>query len=139
GDVRADVHAVPPRGVELEHLVEARRAEHLGRGAADELRDVLHRVLGEVAVLLLREVAERDQRGARPGVPGDDLLGECDVRVGEPAHRSTSPMIGSTEEMIATVSARNESFIMWGRVWRFTKLGPRMCIRWGLDVPSETR
>ena len=47
-------------------------------------------------------------------------------------------MIGSTDDTIATVSAMRESFIRWGSVWRFTKLGPRMCMRTGFDEPSET-
>ena len=36
-DVRADVHEVGPDGFALEHLVERRRAEHLGGGDADQL------------------------------------------------------------------------------------------------------
>jgi hypothetical protein len=39
-DVRAHVHHVLAHGCALEHLVERRRAEHLGRGDADQLGDV---------------------------------------------------------------------------------------------------
>ena len=54
-------------------------------------------------------------------------------------HRSTSPMIGSTEEMMATPSAIRPFCIRWGRVWRLMKLGARTCTRYGTDVPSLTR
>jgi hypothetical protein len=47
-------------------------------------------------------------------------------------------MIGSTEEMTATASAMRPPRIMCGRVCRFTKLGPRMCMRYGLAEPSLT-
>jgi hypothetical protein len=56
--------------LELEHLVERAGAEHLGRRDADELGDVLHRVVGDVAVLLLGEVQQRDERRLRRGVAG---------------------------------------------------------------------
>ena len=65
-----------PDRLALEHLVERAGAEHLGRGDADELGDVLHRVVGDVAVLLLREVQQRDERGLGPRVAADDLLGD---------------------------------------------------------------
>ena len=57
GDAGADVDEVAAALVALEHLVEAGRAEHLGRRDAGELGDVLHGVVGEVAVLLLGQVA----------------------------------------------------------------------------------
>ena len=55
---------VPDR-LALEHLVERAGAEHLGRGDADQLGDVGHGVVGDVAVLLLGEVQQRDQRRLR--------------------------------------------------------------------------
>jgi hypothetical protein len=48
-------------------------------------------------------------------------------------------MIGSTLEMTATASAMKPPRIMCGSVCRFTKLGPRMCMRYGFDDPSDTR
>ena len=56
GDVRADGHDVATDRLALEHLVEARRPEHLGRLEVEDLGEMSHRVVGEVAVLLLREV-----------------------------------------------------------------------------------
>ena len=130
GDVGAHVDEVVADGLALEHLVERAGAEHLGRRDADQLGDVLHGVVGDVAVLLLRQVQERDQRRLGPRVPSDDLGGNAEVRSREASHqRSTSPMIGSTDEIAATASAIRPPRIMWGRVWRFTKLGPRMCMR----------
>ena len=54
-------------------------------------------------------------------------------------HLSTSPRTGSTDEMTATASATRPPRIMCGSVWRLTKLGPRMCMRYGLAEPSDTR
>ena len=54
-----------PDRLALEHLVERAGAEHLGRRDADQLGDVLHGVVGDVAVLLLGEVQQRDQRRLR--------------------------------------------------------------------------
>ena len=45
------------------------------------------------------------------------------------AHRSTSPITGSTEEITATASAMSPPRIITGRPCRLTKLGPRMCMR----------
>ena len=73
GDVRADGHDVATDRLALEHLVEARRPEHLGRLEVEDLGEMGHRVVGEIAVLLLCEVQQGNQRGPRPGVPADDL------------------------------------------------------------------
>src|SRR5258708_40221567 len=102
GDGGADVDHVLAAGLALEHLVERRRTEHLGRADADQLGNVLHGVVGETTVLLLREVAERDGRRLRDRVPADDFARELDVLRGETAQRSTSPRMGSTLEMMAT-------------------------------------
>ncbi|MEI2700620.1 MAG: hypothetical protein V9E94_20615 [Microthrixaceae bacterium] len=75
--------------VTLEHLVEAGGAEHLGRGAADELGDVRHGVVGQVAVLLLGEVAAAGSVadfGTR--VAGDDLT--CAARRSSGVNRAIS-------------------------------------------------
>src|SRR5947207_7572072 len=137
---RAHVDHVLAHRLAFEHLVEARGAQHFCGREIEQLGDVLHRVLGEVAVLLLREVTERKRRRLAHGIAADDLLRELFVLRIEPRHYlSTSPMIGSTEEMTATPSARNPPRIMWGSVCRFTKLGPRMRMRYGRDVPLLTR
>ena len=82
----ADVDEVLADGLELEHLVERRRTLHLRRGVPDQLGDVRHRLVGQVAVLLLRQVQQRDQRRLRPRVAADDLLGDGHVGVGESCH-----------------------------------------------------
>ena len=48
-------------------------------------------------------------------------------------------MTGSTEEMTATASAISPPRNSGGKLWRFTKLGALMCIRYGLFDPSATR
>ncbi len=129
-DRRAHVDDVlAARAKLVEHPAERRRAEHLRRRDAHQLGDVLHGVVGEVAVLFLREVAERDGRRLRDRVAAEDLLGQRLVGVGEPAHLSTSPRMGSTLEMMATPSASRPPCIMCGSVCRFTNDGPRMCMR----------
>src|SRR5206468_7173189 len=122
---------------ELEHLVERRRAEDLRRRCTDELADVFDRIVGDVAVLLLGEVQQRDRCGSRDRIAADDLLREHDVRFVESGHyRSTSPRIGSTEEITATASAIKPPRNMCGRHWMLTKLGPRTCNRYGVADPS---
>ena len=126
--------------MELEHLVEAGGAVDLGRRAADELGDVLHGVLGEPPVLLLGEVAQRDRGALGAWVVADELAGALHVGGREPGHqRSTSPSTGSMEEMTATTSAIWAPISIVGMDWRFTKDGPRTCMRQGLEEPSATR
>src|SRR5262245_51983263 len=92
GDVGADVDAIAPDGLELEHLVERGRAVDLGRLEAEELGDVAHRLFADPAVLLLGEVEQRDQRRLRAWVAADDLLGHRDVGVAQSAHSRTAPL-----------------------------------------------
>src|SRR6202034_3606498 len=100
-----------------------------GRGHPDQLRDLGHRLGAEPTILFLRQVTKGQQRRARLGIEGDQLAGPgCHRRV-EVAHRSTSPITGSTDEMMATASAIIPPRSITGSVWRLTKLGPRMCIR----------
>ena len=118
----------------------------------DQVGDVLHRLGREPPVLLLGQVAERDQRRTRLGVEGDELPGPFEGLgrqvprpghggrggpagrahrdgAGRFAHRSTSPITGSMVEQTATASASSPPRIITGSPWRLTKLGPRMCIR----------
>ena len=126
--VQTDTHVGADR-LGVQHVVEGGRAPHLGRRDAAELGDLVHGLGAQPAVLLLGQVAERDERRAALGVERDQLLGLlADVGV-EVAHRSTSPMIGSTEEMTATASAIRPPRSSSGRAWRLTKLGARMCMR----------
>ena len=60
------------------------------------------------------------------------------VAAGGGYYRSTSPMMGSIEEMLATASATMPPRSMWGRAWRFTNDGPRTWNRYGLALPSDT-
>ena len=86
GDVRANVHEVGPDGFPLEHLVERASTQDLSRRGVGELCDVLHGFVGDVAVLLLAEVDERDQRRLLLRISGDDLLGHDHVVVGQAGH-----------------------------------------------------
>ena len=54
------------------------------------------------------------------------------------AHRSTSPMTGSTVEMTVTVSDMVPPRINSGTACKLVKLGARVCIRYGFGPPSET-
>jgi NADH-quinone oxidoreductase subunit D len=105
----------------------------------EQLGHVGHAVGGEVAVLLLHQVQQRDQRRPRLGVHRDGVPGAGLVLLGQPAQRSTSPITGSIDEMTATASATRPPFSITGSVWRLANDGPRMCIRYGLAEPSETR
>ena len=138
GDVRADRHHVGADRLGVQHVVEGGRAPHLGRGDADQVGDLAHGLGAQPAVLFLRQVAEGDQGRARLGVERDQVLGLRQQVGGEVAHRSTSPMTGSTDEITATASAIRPPRNNTGNAWRLTKLGPRMCIRYGLEVPSDT-
>ena len=111
---------------------------HFGCGHADEVSNFTHGLGAQPAVLLLRQVAEGDQGRAWLGVQRDQILCLRQEVGREVAHRSTSPMTGSTDEITATASAIMPPRSNTGKAWRLTKLGPRMCIRYGLEVPSDT-
>ena len=68
-------HHVLPDGLGVQHVVEGGGALHLGRGDAAELADLGHRLGAQPAVLLLGQMAQRDERGAPLGVQRDELLG----------------------------------------------------------------
>ena len=139
GDVGAHRQHEGADGLGVQHVIEAGGAAYLRRGHAAQLGDLGHGLGAQPAVLLLGQVAQRDERGTRLGVERHELLCPlADVLV-EVAHRSTSPMTGSTEEITATASAMRPPRSSSGRACRLTKLGPRMWRRYGFDVPSETR
>ena len=104
---------------------------HLGRGDPDQVGDLAHGLGAQPPVLFLGQVAERDQRRAGLGVEGDQAPGLLQQVGGQMAlaHRSTSPMTGSTDEITATASAIRPPRSSNGSACRLTKLGPRMCIR----------
>ena len=129
GDVGAHRDDVGADRLGEEHVVEGGRAPHLGRRHAAELGDLLHGLGAEPAVLLLGQVAQRDEGRAPLGVEGDERLGPLGDLGVQMAHRSTSPITGSTEEMTATASAMRPPRSKSGSACRLTKLGPRMCMR----------
>src|SRR3954453_13213390 len=91
-------------------------------------------------VLLLGDMQHRDERGARLGIQRDQIAGALLVLRRQTRHyRSTPPMIGSMELMMATASATKAPRIMTGRHWRLAKEGSRMCIRYGFPGAAPTR
>ncbi len=151
GDVGAHRHQVAAHRLGVQHVVERRRPQHLGRGQIEQGGDVDHDLGRQPTLLFLGQMAQGYERRPRLGIEGDQLpgagggstsqMGEGGSRsplgagagyrggVGGAAHRSTSPITGSTEEHTDTASANRPPRIITGRAWRFTKLGPRMCIR----------
>jgi hypothetical protein len=118
-DARAHTDEVAPGLVALEHLVEARRAEHLGRRDVEQLGEVAHPVVAEVAVLLLQHVQHRDERRARLRVAPHQRLAPGHVLGRQTRHYlSTPPITGSTDEMTATASATSPPCMRWGSVCR---------------------
>ena len=116
GEIGAHIDHVRAHRVELEHLVERAGALHLGRCGVGELGDLTHGVVGNPALLLLCKMQQLDKRRLLARIAQDDLVRHLKVVSGEVAHRSTSPMIGSTLEMIATASAMRLSRMRCGMV-----------------------
>ena len=129
GDVGAERHDVGAHRLGVQHVVEGGGPLHLGRRHAAQLGDLGHGLGPQPAVLLLRQVAQRDEGRARLRVEVDELPGPGHDVGAEVAQRSTSPITGSTEEMTATASAISPPRSSSGSACRLTKLGPRMCIR----------
>ena len=165
------------RGADLQHVLAHRPAvEHhvvrdhvfdFGGGAADHLRDMAHHVVGDVALLLLREIQRVQHRrhavlrrvmrrellelarGCSGGV-GElrafrqrrphramPLLGAVRHR-GMKAHRSTSPITTSSEPITAITSAIMPPTTNLCSAWQAYSPGARMCTRHGRLVPSDT-
>ena len=113
------------------------KAKILGWNAGSSLRDRADHVTGR---LHRRRVGGGPHRapgphrhlGAghhrrSPGVPASPP--GMAVRVYRDLYRSTSPITGSSEAMVATVSAIRESAMAIGRAWRLENEGARVCIR----------
>ena len=95
------------------------------------------RLLGEpAAVSLLRELERGQHGGERVGIPLPDRL-HLVVEAG--AHRSTSPITGSSDAATATRSATAASRTHVAVAWSAAKLGARNLTRHGFGPPSETR
>jgi hypothetical protein len=73
--VDADADVVLSGGLALVHRVEGRHADDLGLGDPQHLGTELLPVVGDVAVLRLDEIQQRQQRRPRLGVAADDLFG----------------------------------------------------------------
>ena len=129
GDVGADPHDVLADRFEVEHVVEGRGAAHVGRCRAGQFGDLGDALVGEVTVLLLGEVQERQHRRTSIRVDADELVGALADVDSKVTHRSTSPMIGSMVEITVIVSDIDPPRIKSETAWRFTKLGARTWIR----------
>ena len=73
GDVGAHGEHVAPHRFGVEHVVEAGRPPHLGGGQAYQLPGVGHAIGRQVAVLLLQQVQDGDERAAPLWVQRDEL------------------------------------------------------------------
>src|SRR5579864_7210269 len=131
--VRAHLDRVAARGLEVEHVVEA-RDRHAVRGCqVERLADLLDRLRREPAVLFLREAQRRQDRRLRVGVTLCDLLD-----LGLEAHRSVSPMTASSEPTIAIRSAMSAPFEHVAVACSAANDGARKCTRQGFGPPSLT-
>src|SRR6201999_1239473 len=142
GRVGADPHLVLGRGLVLVHRVEGRDAAHLGLGDAENLGAERHALVGDVALLRLHQVQQRQQRGPRPRVPSGDLRG---VRL-QPGQRflterhylSTPPITGSMDAIAGITSARLPPSVITATACRWWNEGSRRCARYGRVPPSLT-
>src|SRR5262245_19505452 len=127
---------MPTHGLGVEHVVERRDRQAVGRGLVERIGALAQRLLREpAAVALLRQVERGDDRGAALGVELAHLL---DLVV-EGGHLSTSPITGSSEAATAMRSATAASRRQVAVAWRAAKLGARNFTRQGFGPPSETR
>ena len=74
------------------------------------------------------------------GVAGDRLAGARDVLRSEAGHLPIDLAhdgvdAGDHRDGVGDLAPRSR----YGSAWRFVKLGARMCMRYGLALPSETR
>ncbi len=138
-DVRAHRDHVGAHRLGAQHLVERGGAYHLGGLEAHDLGYLGDRLGSQPAVLFLCQMADGYESRARMRVERDQLMGAL-YHLGREvaAHRSTSPMTGSTDDMVAMASATKPPRSITARLWRFTKDGPLMCIRYGFAESSET-
>ena len=114
GDVGADSDDVLADRLEVVHVVKGGGATHVGGRRAGEFGHLGDALIAEVAVLLLGQVKQRQHGRAGSGVEGDQFFGALAQIVTKMAHRSTSPMIGSIEEMTVMASETDPPRIMKG-------------------------
>ena len=142
GRVDADPDLVLGGRLVLVHGVEGRHAEHLGLRDAEHLRAEGHPLVGDVALLRLHQVKQRQQRGPRLRVPSGDLRG---VRLQpgqrfltERHYRSTPPITGSIDAIAGITSARLPPSHSTETACRWWNEGSRRCARYGRVPPSLT-
>ena len=134
-DVRADLDARPPDGLEVVLVVEGRDREAVRGREVERVGDLADRVRRQpAAVLLLCEPERGHDRRQRVGIPLPQLLD-----LGGDAHRSASPMTGSSEPPAAIRSAMRSSCTIVAVACSAAKLGARNFTRHGRAPPSETR
>lgn len=149
--VGADAHLVVAGGAAPVHRVEGGDRGDLGGGQLQHVRAELHAGPGDVAVLGLHEVQQRQQGGAGVGVARDDLArvrlqpGPDVVRVGgrgqfrhaqadaplgrRGGHRSTPPITGSMDATATMTSATWPPSHIAAMAWRLVKDGSRKWTR----------
>lgn len=145
--VGAHPHLVVAPGRAPVHGVEGRDRRDLRRGEPEPLGAEADAGAGDVPVLGLHEVQQRQQRAAAVGVAGDHLVG---VRVqpgadiggivgggerGHPhlhgcvTHRSTPPITGSMDATATMTSATMPPSHIAAMAWRLVKDGSRKWTR----------
>lgn len=149
--VGADPDLVVTARLAAVHGVEGRDRGDLGGGQVEHLGAEADAGAGDVPLLGLDEVQQRQQRRARTGVAGDHLLG---VRFqpgpyvhrivgggerGHPqlhvmvcrsgVHRSTPPITGSMDATATMTSATWPPSHIAAMAWRLVKDGSRKCTR----------
>ncbi|PSK64325.1 hypothetical protein B0E53_03745 [Micromonospora sp. MH33] len=125
--VGADADQVVTGRLALVHGVEGGDRADLGLVQAEHLGAELDPGRGDVPLLGLHQVQQRQQGRAGPvrRVPGDDLPCPLPGLFGESRHRSQPPITGSSEAPPAITSAIRPPSAIAGRAWRLTKLGSR--------------
>src|SRR5438034_3049626 len=140
--VRADPDVVLADRVPLEHRVEAGHGGHLRLGEPQPGRAVVDAVVGDVALLGLDQVQQRQQGGAGARIAGDDLV-RLRVQPGayfvaERHYLSTPPNTGSMLATAAITSASRPPSAIADTDCRLVNEGSRRCTRNGRVPPSLT-
>src|SRR5262245_56044445 len=155
----------PADGPPIEHRVERHDVFHVGAGDAEQIRDIANRVGRDVALLLLREIERREDRGSPTirWIAGDDLVeapamllcvderrpfvlelarrpvkGRVVRHSGMKTHRSTSPITTSIDPITAITSAISPPTISLSSAWQAGSDGARACRRHARLVRAAT-
>src|SRR5690349_11869072 len=140
--VRAHAHVVLADRAALVHGVEADYPGDLGLTQPELGRAELDTVLGDVALLGLDEMEQRQQRRPRLRVLADDLrrvgVQTCQHIVAERHYLSTPPITGSRLAIAGIRSATWPPSHSAATDCRWLKEGSRRCTRYGRVPPSLT-